>query len=281
MSISASVIQTVCQFLPKPKIVLPPPRNILLPLPSPKLDQYSPPKVGNDAASKIASIKTDLRQKLAQLDEKTQQELTKINSKRQSKGQAPIDFKKINEAMLQIMENFRLSPDEKKQAIEALRKEYGLSKKEMKNLFTKRFQAHYQAASRELQNYSSEKERALTQSIEQAQRTYGVNSGQALSLQNQLNQLKATTATAQNQFNQQANTTGSMYKGGFWSKLKGAFKKIGGFLKKGIGALVKKVWLPVTKAALKIASKVAPFIPGPWGKLASLAQPFFNLMTQR
>jgi len=280
MSISASVIQTVYQFLPKPKLVLRPP-NIPFPLPYPKLDQYAPPKVGNDTASKIASIKTDLRQKLSTLDEKTQQELTKINSKRQSKGQAPIDFKKINEAMLQIMENFRMSPDEKKQAIEALRKEHGLSKKEMKTLFTKRFQAHYQAASRELQNYTSEKERTLTQSIEQAQRTYGVNSGQALSLQIQLNQLKATTAAAQNQLQQQAKVTGSMYKGGFWSKLKGAFKKIGGFLKKGIGALVKKVWLPVTKAGLKIASKVAPFIPGPWGKIASLAQPFFNMLTQR
>lgn len=179
-------------------------------------------------------IKQQTQEKISQPEPAVIQRLQEVNRKRAQKGQSPIDLKMITQEIENIMSQTHLSDGDKKKQIAAIRKKWGLGKKDMKTLFTQRLKQIYQDAAQQIQI--------------QIQNTADPAEKQRLS-------------SLLQQYESKASLYNSMFKS-FWSKLGGAFKKIGGIFKKVAGGIFK---------ALKFASPFLKFIPG-IGQISSLAQ---------
>ena len=195
-------------------------------------------------------------------DAKTQAQLDKTNQKLASQGKAPIDFQKTTKDVESIMNDSSLSDKDKKKKIESLRKELGLSKKEMKNLFTKRLSNIYKKYANILGQYQKTMMTQLKMEQKQAEQMYGKNSAQAQEAIKKQEALKNTIEPQKKQYEQKANLYKSMYPS-FWSKL-------GGFLKKGLNVLTK---------VISFVKPFVSFIPGV-GQLASMAMGAFESVVE-
>jgi hypothetical protein len=225
----------------------------------------SSPTATDPNLSLSKTLNADLKQQIYTLDGETKERLDAVNSKRIQNGKSPIDFQKTTQEIETIMNNPALSDKDKKKQMGEMRKRLGLSKKEMKKLFTKRLAKIYQEAANRLKAQLSQlKEAAL-----QAEKTYGKNSPQAIEANQKLEAAQRTLGPTLQNLESKAKLYNSMFRS-FWSKLGGAFKKIGkGFLKIG-------------KTFAKMMNFITPFlsfIPGigqmvalGWGALRGIYQ---------
>ncbi len=197
--------------------------------------------IPKEAQGMIAQVRNQIARSLAHPDPKTLARLAEVNGKRQAKGQAPIDLQKVTKQLEAIQEDRGLSAKEKKQRVEALRKALGLSKGEMKELFTQRLGRIYKAAEKSLAAFQKAKESQIKAELKQAEALHGKNSPQVHAVQSKLRALQAQLNPEKRRLAESGGFYRSLYPG-FWSKLGGFFKKIGtGFFKVlgGLGAVLR------------------------------------------
>ncbi len=175
-----------------------------------------------------------LQQSIANPEPAIATKLQEINQKRAQKGQAPLDFQSVTREIEGIMNNPALSDKDKKGQIAQIRKKLGLSKKDMRTLFTQRLKTIYENAAQQIRVQIAN----TTDPIEKQRLTSLLQS-----------------------YESKAGLYNGMFKS-FWSKLGGVFKKIGGFLK------------TVASGIFKVAQFISPFlkfIPG-IGQIASFVE---------
>jgi len=255
------ILQNLSQGLTLPSSVIPP-SSILPPSSTRPVTDATNPSQTSDL---LESVKTQLQHRIYTPDAQTQQCLTEINSKRAQQGKAPIDFLGTTKKVEDIMNDPALSDKEKKKRIGDLRNELGLSKKDMKRLFTKRLAKIYQEAANQLKTHLSQ----LKESVKEAERVFGKDSPQAAAARGRLQAAQSHLEPTLKKWEHQASLYKSMFPS-FWSKIGGFFKKIGqGLLK--IGQVFSKI--------MNFVSPFLRFIPGigqmvafGWGALKGLVQ---------
>ncbi|HEX5033551.1 MAG TPA: hypothetical protein VFW62_03650 [bacterium] len=192
---------------------------------------------------------------LSHPDPKVLEKLGEVNQKRESKGLAAIDLPKLTRQIEAIYKDSALSDKQKKEKIEQLRKQLGLSKGEMKALFTKRIEAAYKNAEKKLAAFEQAKSQQLQAELQRAEASYGKDSAQAKAVHGKLDSLKSGLQPEREALKAQAKFFGSLYPS-FWSKLGSAFKKIGQVWAKTLGVLAKVVRFipalgPVVSSAMR------------------------------
>lgn len=220
--------------------------------------------IPKEAQGMIAQVRNQIARSLAHPDPKTLSRLAEVNQKRQAKGQSPIDLQKVTKQLEAIQEDRGLSAKEKKQKVEALRKALGLSKGEMKGLFTQRLGRIYKAAEKSLAAFQKAKESQIKAELKQAEALHGKNSPQAQAVHNKLQALHAQLDPEKKRLAESGGFYRSLYPG-FWSKLGGFFKKIGGGLLKAIGGI---------SAVLRFLPGVGPLASRVLGSVKFLFQGF-------
>jgi hypothetical protein len=181
-----------------------------------------------------------LKSELTNPDSKTLENLSKVNQKRSAKGMAPLSLPLVTQKLEAIYKDSALSDKQKKEKIEQLRKQLGLSKGEMKALFTKRIETAYKNAEKRLAAFEQAKSEQLKSELQQAEASYGKDSAQAKAVQSKLDSLKSSLEPERQKLKAHAKFFGSLYPS-FFSKLGSAFKKIGQVLSKGLSVLAKVV----------------------------------------
>ncbi|MBL7686080.1 MAG: hypothetical protein JNK65_08625 [Deltaproteobacteria bacterium] len=213
------------------------------------------------------SIEQQTQQRIYNPDPETQTKLNEVNSKRAKDGKAPIDFLKTTQEIERIMNDPNLSDKDKKDRIGKIRKDLGLSKGDMKKLFTKRLAKIYDEAKKQLELRIKNFENA----VKQAEKTYGKDSPQALAAKQRLEMAKNLLGPKLEEYKGKSSLYGSMFpSGGFWSKLGGAFKKIGGFVKKVASGFTKI--MDFATPFLKFIPGVGQMISAGWGAVKGIAQ---------
>lgn len=226
--------------------------------------QSSSGSIPKEAQGAIAQVRKQISEGLAHPDPKTLARLSEVNQKRQAKGLHPINLPKVTQELEAIQESRSLSPKEKKKKIETLRKSLGLSKGEMKGLFTQRLANIYKQAEKSLATFQKSKEEQLKTEAKAAEARYGKNSPQAQTVQNKLEALKTQLQPEQKRLAESGGFYRSLYPG-FWSRLGGFFKKIGGGLLKVVGGI---------SAALRFLPGVGPLASRVLGSVKFLFQGF-------
>ncbi len=184
------------------------------------------------------NLSSEIQKQISNPDPEVSQRLNQINGDRSRKGLPPINLQSTSQEIENIMNNPALSDKEKKKQIGALRKKLGLSKKDMKTLFTQRLKKIYESAAAQIR----------------------------LRLQNSTDPVEKQRLTQLlQQYESKASLYNSMFKS-FWSKLGGAFKKIGSALMKIAGGIFK---------VFKFISPFLKFIPG-IGQIWGAAQSIFG-----
>ncbi|HKY62364.1 MAG TPA: hypothetical protein VJR29_03005 [bacterium] len=202
--------------------------------------QSSNQSIGAEVKNQIDLNRKTLARELSHPEPKVLEKLGEVNQKRGAKGLAPIDLPKVTEQIEAIYKDSSLSDKQKKEKIEQLRKQLGLSKGEMKSLFTKRIESIYKKAEKRLAAFEQAKSSQLHSELRQAEAAYGKDSAQAKAVRDKLDSLKSTLQPEREGLKAQAKFFGSLYPG-FWSRLGGAFKKIGQGLAKALSVLAKVV----------------------------------------
>jgi small-conductance mechanosensitive channel len=215
--------------------------------------QNSPQIVESETRDFVAKTNSEIQQALAHPDPKVMDQLFKVNQKLSSQGKTPIDLQNMTRDIETIYNNKSLSDKEKKQQIEQLRKQLGLSKKEMKGLFTKRIAKVYENAAKSLQQYEQAKQAQFSQELKQAEDTYGKNSPQAQAVRQKMQVLQNTIEPQRQEYAQHANFYKSLYPS-FWSKVGGILRKIGGSIMKGLSFI--KPFVSMIPVFGPIASRV-------------------------
>lgn len=202
--------------------------------------QSSKGSIAAESKYQISQNQKQLKAELKNPDPKVLEKLSQVNKKRASKGLAPVNLAAVSERLEAIYQDASLSDKQKKEKIDELRKELGLSKGEMKSLFTKRIEKAYKNAEKRLATFEKAKSEQLQAELKQAEATYGKESAQAKSVQTKIDNLKSSLEPERSKLKSHANFFGSIYPG-FFSKLGGFFKKVGQGFAKAIGAIALAV----------------------------------------
>lgn len=205
-----------------------------------------------------------------------QQKLDQTNQKLNAKGHPPLNYEKTMRMMESITNNPNLDSKQKKNQIKELRKQMGLSKKEMKSLFTKPLAKAYQGAADDLKRFLKTKESQLNQELNLAEKIHGKNSPQAQAIQRRFKLLKTSLQPEIDRLSEKSNFYSSMYPS-FWNKFKGFFKKVGKGILKGVS--VAKKLLGKIPNLLKTFKSFLPAIPG-IGPVLGLAVDGMEAMTK-
>jgi len=229
-----------------------PSSRITPPLQATDTYQNSLENLASIAEQENKNIQNQLDQALKIPDAKTQEEISKINTHLQSQGKAPINYAKTEQDIEDIQKS-TLSNKEKKKKIDELRKSLGLSKGEMKRLFTKRMAKLNADAAKTLKTRSEQRLGNMKNTLASVEKQFGPQSPQATQLKNQIQSIGSSDHSRIAPLEQRASFYKSLYPG-FWSRLGGFFKKIGQGLLKGLHYL----------------SPLLRFIPG-IGQMASMA----------
>ncbi len=249
--IESSHSTLISRFIPEREIQISAPNP---PLISPEISSYQ--STSDAFSSEVQGVAQSVQQKVEQAianpEPAVLEKLSQVNQKLQSQGKPPIDLQKTTKD-IEAITNSSLSNKEKKAQIEQIRKQLGLSKKEMKTLFTKRLAKIYGDAAKELAQVQKQKQAELQSELREAEAKFGKNSPQAQEVQKKMEVLQSTLEPQRQQYAEKSGFYKSLYPS-FWSKLGGFFKKIG-------------------KGFMKVLSFVKPFlslIPGV-GTIASMA----------
>ena len=194
------------------------------------------------------AVEGDSKAKLYTLEPELRKTLDKHNADRATKGLPPVDFEKTQKRIEDIMNDPSLSDQQKKDKIEAIRKETGLSKNNMKKLFTKRMAKIFGEAAKQMETRLNRLKDLATE----AERLYGKNSTQAAQARERLEAAESALKPALKDYRQKSTVLNSLFPG-FWSRLGGFFKSLGkGLLK--VGRVFTKV--------MNFVSPFLRFIPG-------------------
>lgn len=212
----------------------------------------------------VGQVRNQISQKLAHPEPKTLAQVAQLNQKRKGKGLPPIDLQKVTKHLEAIQENTCMSSKEKKTKVEALRKTLGLSKGEMKGLFTQRLGRIYKEAEKSLASFEKAKESQLKSELRQAESIHGKGSVQAQAVQNKIQALQAQLEPEKRRLSESNSFYRSLYPS-FWSRLGGFFKKVGGGFLKALGGL---------GAALRFIPGIGPLASRVVGSVKYLFQGF-------
>jgi small-conductance mechanosensitive channel len=242
------------------------------PLPASETSRYqsSNRSIAGEAKNQIDLNRKSLTQELSHPEPKVLEKLSEVNQKRSAKGLAPIDLPKVTKQLEAIYKDSHLSEKQKKEKIEQLRKQLGLSKGEMKALFTKRIEAAYKNAEKRLAAFEQAKSNQLKSELQRAEASYGKDSAQAKAVRDKLDSLKSSLQSERESLKAHAKFFGSLYPS-FWSKLGSAFKKIGQGLAKALSVLATAVRFipalgPVVSSALRSVQSLFQGKLGQFGK---------------
>ncbi len=210
---------------------------------SPSIKEASSKDVLELAQSYLEKTRKDILKAVENPDPKVIQKLDKINQKRSAQGLGPINLTETSQEILSIYERGDLSPKQKKEQIEAIRKRLGLSKGEMKELFTKRLGKIYQDFAEKLKNYFDRKLGEIKTELNKAEKLYGKNSPEVQALKKKELVLRSLIEPQLKDYEQRAGFFNSLFPS-FWSKVLGFFKKVGGVFKNifdTVGGILKKI----------------------------------------
>lgn len=209
---------------------------------------WNPNASVNSEQSFLSSVEADLQSKIYSPEPDVQKKLDDLNSRRTKEGKAPINFQQITREIENALSDPKLSDKQKKDKVGAIKNRLGLSKGDMKKLFTKRLAKLHQQAADKIQTRIDGYEKAF----KDAETIYGKGSPQAQAAQMQLQQAQGLLESAKKNYVAKAGVYKSMFPG-FWSKLGGFFKKV--------GTVFKKIAQVVTKI-MDFVSPFLNFIPG-------------------
>lgn len=231
--------------------------------------QSSSRSIAGETKTQIDLNRKTLAWELTHPNPEALEKLGEVNRKRSVQGLASIDGLKLTKQLEAIYKDSSLSEKQKKEKIELLRKQLGLSKGEMKALFTKRIEAAYKNAEKRLAAFEQAKSNQLQSELGQAEAGYGKDSAQAKAVRAKLDSLKTSLQAERESLKTHAKFFGSLYPS-FWSKLGSAFKKIGQGLAKAMGVLATVVRFipalgPVVSSAIR---SVQSLIQGKIGQFA-------------
>jgi hypothetical protein len=215
--------------------------------------------------SSASPFSTDLEHQILSPEPEIQERLSEVNAKRAQKGKSPIDFTKTTHDIESIMNDLSLSDKEKKDKISQMRKQLGLSKKDMKKLFTKRLGKIYQRAADQIKDQLGQ----LKASVKEAEKTFGKNTPEAAEARERLQTAQNQLQPKLDRYQHQASLYKNMFPG-FWSKIVGFFKKIGSGLAK-IGKAFTRIMNWVTPF-LRLIPGIGQMISFGWAALQGLYQ---------
>ncbi|MCB1214776.1 MAG: hypothetical protein KDK66_04795 [Deltaproteobacteria bacterium] len=203
-------------------------------------------------------VKKEVELEINNPDIKTLERLDKVNAKRAKEGKSPIDLQKTTDEIRRIQEDSSLSDKEKKNKIDKLRKDLGLSKGDMKALFTKRLGKIYKKAEKRLKEFRQTKEKIFKEQLKEAEKLYGKNSPEAQAIQQKLEIVKGIIEPQEQEFKQKGDFLNSLFpSSSFFGKIGGFFKKVGKGIAKGMQTITK-----VGQVLMKFASPILSKIPG-------------------
>ena len=228
--------------------------------------QSSMGSISGEADIQIALNQKQLALELTQAPPKVLEKISELNQKRTGKGLEPISMPKVTRQLEAIYRDSSLSEKQKKEKIEQLRKQLGLSKGDMKKLFTKRIEAAYKSAEKRLADFERAKSEQLNSELKQAEANYGKDSAQAKSVSDKLATFKSSLDLEKQNLKAQAKFFGSIYPS-FFSKLGAAFKKFGQIFSKVLGILAQ---------ALRFIPALGPVVSGAMRSIQSLLQGKFK-----
>lgn len=209
----------------------------------------------SDAKTQVDDTQSLIQSAMQRPDPKTTAQLSKLNSKLRAQGKSPLDWA----TSVRQIEDIRTgsgSEKEKKSRIEQLRKQMGLSKGEMKKIFTQALAAIHQKAANRLQAIQKQKQAQFGQELRTAEQVFGKNSPQVQAMQETHHAVMRQFESAKQTHQQQAGFYKKLYPS-FWSKLGGVFKKIGGGILRAVqsvGSILKKI--PVIGSFARIAENI-------------------------
>jgi len=209
----------------------------------------------------LTSVNQELQEKINTPEPEIQNRLNTLNSNRVREGKTPLNFSTTNQEIEKILNNPSLNNKEKKDQIENLRKQLGLSKKDMKKLFTKRLARLHQELAQKIQNRAQ----SLAQNLERLENTYGKESSQAIAARQRLSSVQQILKNETEKHQQISKLCKNLYPS-FWGKIGGFFKKVGSVFKK-IPQLLSK--------AIRFVTPFLNFVPG-LGPLFSVAKTLFK-----
>lgn len=188
--------------------------------------------------AKIAQVKSNphlSHEKKIKLLQKLQKKIAKLRAKLKP----PIPFFMITERLEKIVNDSSLSKKEKKERIERIRQEAGLSRREMRELFTGRLEKIYKTAKEELLRHRNVLLNGMQNQLREIERTKGSDSPEAASLRSEIQEIENVFKTHLNCLEANRSFYGSLYGGKSCIKrtfgaIGSAFKKIGSFFKKVI-----------------------------------------------
>lgn len=232
--------------------------------------QSSGQSIAAETKNQIDLNRKTLAQELTHPEPKVLEKLGEANQKRLAKGLAPIDLQKLTRQIEAIYQDSSLSDQQKKEKIEQLRKQLGLSKGEMKSLFTKPIESAYRKAEKRLAAFEQAKASQLQAELRQAESAYGKDSPQAKAVRDKLDSLNSSLQAEREGLKAHANFFGSLYPG-FWSRLGSAFKKIGQGLAKALSVLAMVVRFipalgPLVSSAIRSVQSLVQGKLGQFGK---------------
>lgn len=219
-----------------------------------------------------------LQQELRTLEPAMSQEWDSLNAARAKSGQAPLNYASLVDEMERIQNDPNISGKQKKKMLDGIRKRCGLSKKQMKHFFTKRFARVYGQAAARLSNVLNQ---ANAQYADLKAR-FGENSFIARDFKAKLDALAPQLQSRISQYSAKGSFYNSCFKSGFFSKLGGFFKSVGSVMSKVLAPVAAIAsFFPGIGTAISMGINVArtafQAISGNWkGALSNLA---FNLLS--
>ncbi len=222
--------------------------------------QSSDASIAHESRYQVNLSRSKLSRAIYRPDHQTSQKLA-------AKGILPVTYEKTMKDLESISNNPSLTSKQKKDQVENLRKQLGLSKKEMKTFFTKPLAKAYKEAADGLKGFLKTKESQLNQELNLAEKLHGENSPQAQAVQRRINLLRTSLQPEIERFSEKSKFYSSMYPS-FWSKLGGIFKKVGQGVLKVIS--FSRSLLGKIPSLLKTFKPFISLIPGV-GSFASIA----------
>jgi hypothetical protein len=170
----------------------------------------------------------------------------------------------VTTAIQQIMDDGSLSAKEKRNRVDELRKDYGLSKSQMKRLFTKRMGGIYKASRNRIGALKKEIEREGKARLAEVERRFGKKSPEAAAVKADLESAKRLQQSEWQALDQKQKVLNKMYPS-FWQRLGNFFKRAFGFLGKALS------WIALPLKFIPGVGTVASAIAGGLGAAFSFA----------
>lgn len=170
-----------------------------------------------------------LQQRIYSLDAGAQKKLSEYEKDRANDKKPPLGERTVLSATAeaeQIMRDPEIKDKEK--AVDEVRKKYGMSEDEMKDLVTQRVSKIYDDGKEEIKRFREQREKDFDKSIDSAEKTYGNDSPEVASLKAEKEQLKTGLKSYEKALGQISDAYDDKYPS-FWKKVGGVLGKVFNF----------------------------------------------------